>query len=186
MTTDMSRRFSSFAPSAIAAVLLAFATGGCGDSPPAATSGTGAGATKPTASATLSDSLSLATEPAGAKPIAEVIAGLTANTAAVVARGRIGEEGKSSYFTLADGSLKACTEMGDECPTPWDYCCTSAEDKKLNMATVELRVAGELVEASVLGFHGLDHLKEVVVTGEAKKDSAGNVTIVASGIWVKP
>ena len=164
--------------------LLALVPCGCGDSP-STTTPDGGGATNPTASATLPDALSLATEPAGAKPIAEVIAGLTAN-AAVVARGRVGEEGNSSYFTLADGSLKACTEMGDECPTPWDYCCTSADDKKLNMATVELRVGGELIEKSVLGFHGLDHLTEVVVTGEAKKDSAGNVTIVASGIWVKP
>jgi hypothetical protein len=138
----------------------------------------------PAGAPTLPAQLVLAAEPAGARPIAEIIATLTA-PAAVVARGRVGEEGKQSWFTLADAAIKPCTETGDECPTPWDYCCTSNEDKAKNMATVELHAGGKLLEQSPLGFAGLDHLKEVVVTGQATKDDGGNVTIVASGIWVK-
>ena len=138
----------------------------------------------PAVAGALPASLTLAAEPTGARPIAEIIATLT-SPAAVVARGRVGEEGTSTWFTLADNAIKPCTETGDECPTPWDYCCTSNEDKTKNMATVELHADGKLLDASPLGFAGLDHLKEVVVTGQATKDGGGNVTIVASGIWVK-
>jgi len=132
------------------------------------------------------DALALASEPAGAKPVGEVIAAQQ-GSGPVVVRGRVGEDGgSSSWFTLVDPSLKDCVQIGDECKTPWDYCCTPNDVKKQQMANVELRVGGELVEHAVLGWRGLDHLKEVVVAGQATKDGAGNVTIVASGIWVKP
>ena len=102
-------------------------------------------------------------------------------------RGRVGVEGSdAAYFSLVDLSQKGCIEMGDECPTPWDYCCTPADVMAKQSATVEFRVDGKLAAGSVLGVHGIDHLKEVVVTGEARKDAGGNVIVVASGIWVKP
>jgi hypothetical protein len=163
--------------------LLLIGAAGCGEDDPPAPAGGGAA----TDGAPLPDSLALASEPSGARPIGEVIASLQQDRAAVVARGRVGEEGaSSSWFTLADGSLKSCVETGDACETPWDYCCTPNDVKQKQMATVELRVGGALVDRSVIGWHGVDHLKEVVVAGQATKDSGGNVTIVASGIWVKP
>lgn len=157
-------------PFALAALLAA-----CGGDP---------APTPPAASAAIPDSFALASEPAGARPLADVIAGL-AGSAEVVARGNVGQEGGAAYFTLADPSLQSCIDMGDECKTPWDYCCTSADEQKSKMATVELRSGGTLIDGSVLGWNGLDHLKEVVVSGTATKDAAGNVTIVAKGIWVK-
>ena len=36
------------------------------------------------------------------------------------------------------------------------------------------------------GFHGLDHLKKVVVRGTAEKDPQGNLTVVAKGVFVRP
>lgn len=162
-----------------ATALLALACGDGGTKGDAPSSGAPARSTQE-----LPAELALSAEPAGARPIAEIIATLK-DGGAVVARGRVGEEGKSTWFTLADDSLKACTEAGDDCPTPWDYCCATAEAKLKGMATVELRAGGALLDRSPLGFAGLDHLKEVVVAGEATKDRSGNVTIVANGIWVK-
>ena len=163
------------------ALLVVVSALGCGDdAKPGPTPSGGA-----VASAALPDALALAAEPAGAQPIGAIVASLN-GSATVVASGRVGVEGKdAAYFSLVDPSQKACTDMGDECKTPWDYCCTPPDVMSKQSATVEFRVGGQLVGTSVLGFHGLDHLKDVVVTGTAKKDSTGNVTIEASGIWVK-
>jgi hypothetical protein len=167
------------------ALLLALAGAACSGEKKGAAAGATGGGEKSATTAPF-DALALASEPAGAKPLGEVIAAQQ-GSGPVVARGRVGEDGGgSSWFTLVDPSLKSCVEIGDECKTPWDYCCTPNDVKKQQMANVELRVGGELVEHAVLGWRGLDHLKEVVVAGQATKDGAGNVTIVASGIWVKP
>lgn len=167
------------------------ALAGCGDGAP--TGGGASNASNASSSrlsaggkAALPANVALSSEPAGAKGVGETIEALAA-AGPVVMRGRVGVEGSdSAYFSLVDLAQKGCIEMGDECPTPWDYCCTPAEVMAKQSATVEFRVDGKLATGSVLGVHGIDHLKEVVVTGEASKDSAGNVVVVASGIWVKP
>ena len=47
--------------------------------------------------------------------------------------GRIGGEEEPmieglAAFTIVDPSLKACSDIpGDNCETPWDYCCESAK-----------------------------------------------------------
>ncbi len=176
---------SKSTPFALALFGLLIGTSGCGDKQPAG-GGANPAATATAPTAALPASLALASEPAGAKLIGEIVAGLAAS-GPVVARGRVGVEGSTdAYFTLADPSLKDCVTIGDHCPTPWDYCCTPADEMAKQSATVEFHVGGKRASGSVIGFHGIDHLKEVVVTGEATKDDAGNVTIVASGIWVKP
>lgn len=167
------------------ALLLALASAACSVEEKGGPAGASGGSSKSGGPAPF-DALALASEPAGAKPLGEVIAAQQ-GSGPIVARGRVGEDGGgSSWFTLVDPSLKDCIQIGDECKTPWDYCCTPNDVKKQQMANVELRVGGELVEHAVLGWRGLDHLKEVVVAGQATKDGAGNVTIVASGVWVKP
>lgn len=168
----------------MAAITLALACGICGAC--AKDEGGSAAAPPVTASATIPASFALASEPEGAKPVKEIVASAKSGDD-VVAVGRVGIEGtEESYFALVDRSLKPCTDMGDECKTPWDYCCTAPDEMAKLSATVEFRDATKRYAGSALGFHGLDHLKEVVVKGKAKKDSAGNLTIVASGIWVKP
>ncbi len=185
------RRWTNPRTGAALTVLLAFlatACGGGGAGSSSAPDASSASGSSPSASgkAALPASVALRAEPAGAKGVGEAIEALAA-TGPVVMRGRVGIEGSdSAYFSLVDLSQKGCIEMGDECPTPWDYCCTPADVMAKQSATVEFRVDGKLATGSVLGVHGIDHLKEVVVTGEASKDSAGNVVVVASGIWVKP
>jgi len=143
--------------------------------------------TAPARTASLPAAMALAAEPAGARPVKDVV--LAAKTGdEVVVAGRVGVEGSDrAYFTLVDPSLKACSEtpLEDPCETPWDFCCSPPEELAKVSALVQFRDGTELFPGSVLGFDGLDHLKSVVVKGKAEKDSSGNLTVVAGGIFVK-
>jgi len=131
--------------------------------------------------------LALAAEPAGAVAVKDVIANVKDGDR-VVALGRVGEAGgEQAYFTLADASLLACTEMPmpDACKTPWDFCCTAADELATSCATVEFRENDALRNGSVIGFSGIAHLTTVVVSGTARKDAQGNVSILADGLFVR-
>ena len=172
----------------LAGIVVAALAAACGPE----TKGPGTAGSSASASAKLPETFALAVEPAGAKPVREVVA--TAKTGdEVVATGRVGIEGSNqAYFSLVDASVKSCSDMTDakdHCPTPWDYCCEPPDQLAKTSATVELRT-GEGADApmhsgSILGFHGLDHLSTVTVKGKAVKDSKGNLTILASGLFVK-
>ncbi|HET6164997.1 MAG TPA: hypothetical protein VFG37_15105 [Planctomycetota bacterium] len=129
----------------------------------------------------------LQNEPPGAQPVKEVLQ-KAKDGEEVVAIGRVGEEIKGrAAFRLVDASLKACSEMEmpDACTTPWDYCCTPPEELRKVAASVELRQGGSALEADLLGWNGFDHLKTVVVQGRVERDSSGNITIAASGVFVR-
>lgn len=110
----------------------------------------------------------------------------------VVVIGRIGGshdpwvEGLAA-FSLVDRSLAACTDIpGDQCPTPWDYCCVT---DKLPNATTLVKVVddqGEVVTTSASELLGVSELQTLVVKGKAHKDDTGNVTILASAVYVDP
>jgi ABC-type nickel/cobalt efflux system permease component RcnA len=133
----------------------------------------------------------LAAEPEGAHPVIE------AREAAqdqedIVVLGRIGGdinpwiEGLAA-FSIVDPSLKACSDIeGDGCPTPWDYCC---ETDKLPAAKVLVKVvdeSGRSVDTDARKLLGVKELQTVVVKGKAHRDEAGNLTVLASGIYVRP
>ena len=109
----------------------------------------------------------------------------------VVLVGRIGGsanpwiEGRAA-FSIVDGSLRACSDIpGDECPKPWDYCC---ETDKLPRATVLIKVvdgSGNVVKAEAKALLDVSELSTVVVKGQAKRDDAGNLTVLATGVHVK-
>ncbi len=129
----------------------------------------------------------LAVEPPGAVAVKELLSQAKSGEE-VVAVGRVGEEVKGlAAFRLVDASLKACneTEMPDACKTPWDYCCTPPEELRKVVASVELRESGRALQSDLIGWNGLDHLKTVVVQGRAERDAAGNLTIAASGVFVR-
>ena len=109
----------------------------------------------------------------------------------IVVVGRIGGSSDPwiagrAAFSIVDGSLKACSDIpGDNCPKPWDYCC---ETPNLPSAMALVKVVdeqGETVKADAKGLLGVQELSTVVVKGKAKRDDAGNLTILASGIFVK-
>jgi hypothetical protein len=86
-------------------------------------------------------------------------------------------------FTLVDLKLKDCIQMGDGCPTPWDYCCTPATEVAENTITVEVQGEdGRPLRETLKGFHELDHLDIVQVRGKVQRDEAGNVRVTASKI----
>ena len=109
----------------------------------------------------------------------------------IVIVGRIGGsenpwiEGRAA-FSIVDGSLQACSDIeGDNCPKPWDYCCETA---KLPTATALVKVVneeGDLVKADARDLLALKELSTVVVKGKAKRDDAGNLTVLASGVFVR-
>ena len=109
----------------------------------------------------------------------------------IVIVGRIGGsanpwiEGRAA-FSIVDGSLKACSDIeGDKCPIPWDYCC---ETPKLPTATALVKIVdegGNLVKADARQLLSVKELSTVVVKGKAKRDEAGNLTVLASGVFVK-
>ena len=165
------------------ALALAIALAGCskGDK--------NKGGSAPLPKSGLPDSYLLATKPSGAKGAAEVRK--TAKTGdQVVVTGVVGGR-KTPFvtgvaaFTIVDESAKKCT--ADECDTPWDFCCETPENLAAGSVTIEFRdKSGAPLKTPAQGFHGLDHMKTVVVTGEAKRDDANNVVVVAHGVFIQP
>ncbi len=109
----------------------------------------------------------------------------------IVILGRIGGgenpwvEGRAA-FSIVDPSLRACSDIpGDDCPVPWDYCC---ETDKLptSMALVTIvDEEGQVIKADARALLDVKELSTVVVKGKAKRDDAGNLTVLASGVYIK-
>jgi hypothetical protein len=50
---------------------------------------------------------------------------------------------------------------------------------------VEFTEDGTPVKETAKGFHGLDHLSEVVVTGKLTIDDLGNMSVAANTVYVR-
>ncbi len=110
----------------------------------------------------------------------------------IVIAGRIGGSvnpwiKRRAAFSIVDPSLRACTDIpGDECETPWDYCC---ETDKLAAATALVKFvdeAGKPLPADSRDLLSVKELQTVVVQGKAQRDEAGNLTVLASSLFVRP
>jgi hypothetical protein len=132
----------------------------------------------------------LTSEPEGAQEVIDARKDAEDDKPIVVV-GRIGGgqnpwiEGRAA-FSIVDNSLKACSDIpGDACPTPWDYCC---QTDKLPTATALVKVvdeSGELIKTDARKLLHLKELETVVVHGKAQRDDAGNLTVLADGIYVR-
>lgn len=136
----------------------------------------------------------LATEPDGGL---DVIAARESakDDDAVVVVGRIGGglnpwvESRAA-FQIVDPSILACSDETPEgetcsCKTPWDYCC---EIDKLPDAMALIRFEdkqGKVVLEDARNLFGIMELQTVVVKGIAKRDEAGNLTVIADGIFLR-
>ncbi len=108
----------------------------------------------------------------------------------VVVRGDVRDHSTipgKAVLMVYDHALDSCDEMGDDdhCQTPWDFCCVDDDDIAKASVLVEFRKDGSIMDGDLKGFHGLDYLSDVVVTGKLKLDDAGNATIVAQGLHVE-
>lgn len=133
----------------------------------------------------------LAEEPQGAADV-RAARESAKNDEEVLVVGRIGGShnpwiaGRAA-FSIVDRSLKACSDIeGDNCPYPWDYCCEGA---KLPTSTALVKIVdddGKVVSADARELLHVKELQTVVVRGKAQRDEAGNLTVLASGLYIKP
>lgn len=129
----------------------------------------------------------LSSEPAGAKGVIDVRKDAK-DGEEVVVMGRVG--GSSTPFTpgrtsflIVDSSLKPAME----CECPWDYCETPS--KELTSARISVKFVdadGKSLKASARETFGIKELSTVVVKAKANRDDKGNVTLLGSGIYVRP
>lgn len=88
-------------------------------------------------------------------------------------------------FTIVDLKIPYCAE-DEGCPTPWDYCCTQ-NDVKDNIATIMLVDAdGNPVSEDARKLLGVKELSVVVAQGKATRDDAGNLSIAATSVFIRP
>ena len=91
-----------------------------------------------------------------------------------------------AMFNLVDSSLVPCNEIpGDECPFPWDYCCDPNVAASRTLVEI-VDKKGSTVAEDARRLLGVTELQTIVVKGTARKDGDGNVTLIATGIFVKP
>lgn len=130
----------------------------------------------------------LSSEPADATEVIKVRED-AADGDAVVIVGRIGGSSnpfneEESFFSIVDTSLKACSDIpGDNCPQPWDYCCEDVTNGTALIMVVNDK--GDLLKTNAKELLGVKELSTVVVTGTAERDEAGNLTVLAQGIFVR-
>jgi hypothetical protein len=109
----------------------------------------------------------------------------------VILVGRIGGDEKpfiqgQSAFSIVDTSLKPCNEKDDDgCPTPWDYCCDTDELPSSKALIKVVGADGKPLGKDARALLGLKELQTVVVRGKAKRDEAGNLVVLADGVFVR-
>ena len=94
-------------------------------------------------------------------------------------------EGQAA-FMLVDTALKPCNENDDDgCKTPWDYCCDTDVLPASKAMVKVVDASGKTVAVDARKLLDVKELQTVVVRGRAKRDEAGNLTVLASGVFVR-
>ncbi|MEX0703339.1 MAG: hypothetical protein WD069_14690 [Planctomycetales bacterium] len=128
----------------------------------------------------------LTAEPTGSLGVGEVRSSAAEDVTVV---GRIGGSAQPfvnglAVFTIVDPAVPYCAD-DEGCPTPWDYCCAQNQVKE-NIATVEIvDDRGQPVAKDAKALLGVKELSTVVVHGKARRDEQGNLTVLASKVYVK-
>jgi hypothetical protein len=132
----------------------------------------------------------LASEPASAKGVKEVKQQAKDGDEVVVV-GRIGGSVKPftgrAAFTIVDVSFKPCNEIeGDNCQTPWDYCCDPPDQLAKGTVLVKLvDSSGKTLPEEAKELLTLKELQTVVIRGQARKGEDNSLSVVANGIFIK-
>jgi hypothetical protein len=108
----------------------------------------------------------------------------------IVVTGRVGGQSKPfvdgmAAFLIVDPSLSPCP-ASEGCPTPWDYCCQPDETAARRAMVKVVDDQGKVVAEDARPLLGLKELAAVVVRGTAQRDEAGNLTVLARGVYVEP
>jgi hypothetical protein len=135
------------------------------------------------------DAYLLATEPQDAADVIP-LRKQAQNQQEVAVVGRIGGRKNPwikgvAAFMLVDRSLVPCNEnRGENCPTPWDYCCSPNLAKSMVLVML-VDESGRVVRQDARELLGVKELDTIVVQGKAKRDKSGNVSVMASKVHVK-
>jgi hypothetical protein len=87
-------------------------------------------------------------------------------------------------FTIVDRTLTPCNEIeGDACKTPWDYCCAANLSKSTLLVMVTSK-DGKVVKKNARELLGVKELDTVTLVGKAKRDKAGNLSILVSKVYI--
>lgn len=93
-----------------------------------------------------------------------------------------------ALFVVGDeGTLTSCDlNKGDQCKTPWDVCCESADAIRAGTATIQIVDAdGNVLKQSIRGVNGLKELSRVRVEGVVAPQSTVEALIInASAIQI--
>lgn len=91
-------------------------------------------------------------------------------------------------FSIVDRSIKACSDETPDgeacsCETPWDYCC---ETDKLRDGMVLVKFVdtnGNVIKQDAKIVFALKELQTVTIEGTAQRDTAGNLTVLATRMY---
>lgn len=132
----------------------------------------------------------LASEPKGGKDVIQVRQAAKEGEEIVIV-GRIGGSespwvnGRAA-FSIVDPSLKACSDIpGDACKTPWDYCCETDKLPKSTALVQFVDESGSPVKSDARELLNVKELQTVVISGKAKRDPEGNLTVQAKKMYVR-
>jgi hypothetical protein len=136
-----------------------------------------------------SNAYRLQSEPAGASDVLAAKESAKHNDEVAIV-GRIGGDAKPwvdglAAFTIVDVSLKPCDDK-EGCETPWDYCCDVDAANKAKAMIKVVDAQGNPVATDARELLAVKELNTVVVHGKAQRDDAGNLTVLADGIFVRP
>jgi len=98
----------------------------------------------------------------------------------VMGRSKPFVEGRAA-FVLGDRTLLTpCNEKeDDDCSTPWDVCCDSAEAKRKGTATIQIvGEDGRVIAGDLRGVNGLVELSKLTVHGTVAEGSSVDSLIV--------
>lgn len=158
---------------------LALAAAGCGHSGEAAAVGARPAADVESAAYRLTE------EPSGARDLAAVYADAEDGDDVVVA-GRVGGRGSPwvenlAAFTVVDPAAAPRTSC---CPDP--NCGTAPGEHTVQALVRVVDAGGQIVAVDSRQLLGIEASQIVVVRGQARRDAAGNLSILADGVFVRP
>lgn len=90
-------------------------------------------------------------------------------------------KGRAS-FQLADAGLP----IEEGCDCPWDFCNVPVEERKASTVTIRfINDQGQTLPTPAQEMFSIKELSTVVVKGKVSRDDKDNVTILATGLFVR-
>ena len=102
----------------------------------------------------------------------------------VVLQGRVQDLTRDfAILKLMDTALHYCGEVNAKgCPTPWDYCCDTPDDRRAHELLVEFR-GPDGAPVETVGLPDTRLLDLIKVRGKLTKNEFGSLVFVADGFW---